>query len=74
MTARSTAEARRIEPTGITTFRQADIGEYLREVMGAGSATSDRIADGVLGGHAFHDLSRKQFLASKGVLGKSYGI
>ncbi|KAI9702511.1 MAG: ribosome biosynthesis protein nip7 [Candelina mexicana] len=31
VTARSTAEARRLEPTGITTFRQADIGEYLRE-------------------------------------------
>lgn len=33
VTARSTAEARRLEPTGITTFRQADIGEYLREVF-----------------------------------------
>lgn len=32
VTARSTAEGRRLEPTGITTFRQADIGEYLREV------------------------------------------
>ncbi|KAI9826379.1 MAG: ribosome biosynthesis protein nip7 [Thelocarpon impressellum] len=32
VTARSTAEARRLEPTGITTFRQADVGEYLREV------------------------------------------
>lgn len=32
VTARSTAEARRLDPTGITTFRQADIGEYLREV------------------------------------------
>ncbi|KAK5016188.1 60S ribosome subunit biogenesis protein NIP7 [Cryomyces antarcticus] len=31
VTARSTAEARRLEPTGIVTFRQADIGEYLRE-------------------------------------------
>ncbi|KAF2456291.1 60S ribosome subunit biogenesis protein NIP7 [Lineolata rhizophorae] len=31
VTARSTAEARRLEPTAITTFRQADIGEYLRE-------------------------------------------
>ncbi|MCJ1410699.1 ribosome biosynthesis protein nip7 [Ptychographa xylographoides] len=31
VTARSTAEARRLDPTGITTFRQADIGEYLRE-------------------------------------------
>lgn len=32
MTARSTAEARRLDPTGITVFRQADVGEYLREV------------------------------------------
>ncbi|KAI9691634.1 MAG: ribosome biosynthesis protein nip7 [Bathelium mastoideum] len=31
ITARSTAEARRLEPTGITVFRQADVGEYLRE-------------------------------------------
>ncbi|KAL1961173.1 hypothetical protein VTO42DRAFT_3118 [Malbranchea cinnamomea] len=31
VTARSTAEARRLDPTGIVTFRQADIGEYLRE-------------------------------------------
>ena len=31
VTARSTAEARRLEPTGITTYRQADVGEYLRE-------------------------------------------
>ncbi|MCJ1465629.1 ribosome biosynthesis protein nip7 [Pseudocyphellaria aurata] len=31
VTARSTAEARRLDPTGITTFRQADVGEYLRE-------------------------------------------
>lgn len=32
VTAKSTAEIRRLEPTGIATFRQADIGEYLREV------------------------------------------
>ncbi|KAK1082454.1 ribosome biosynthesis protein nip7 [Friedmanniomyces endolithicus] len=31
VTARSTAEARRLDPTGIVTFRQADVGEYLRE-------------------------------------------
>ncbi|KAI9706741.1 MAG: ribosome biosynthesis protein nip7 [Bogoriella megaspora] len=31
VTARSTAEARRLEPTGVTVFRQADVGEYLRE-------------------------------------------
>ena len=32
MTARSTAEARRLDPTGVTAFRQADVGEYLRDV------------------------------------------
>jgi hypothetical protein len=32
VTARSTAEVRRLDPTGITTFRQADVGEYLRDV------------------------------------------
>ncbi|EDN09388.1 60S ribosome subunit biogenesis protein Nip7 [Histoplasma capsulatum] len=31
VTARSTAEARRLDSTSIATFRQADIGEYLRE-------------------------------------------
>ncbi|GAB7354510.1 hypothetical protein MBLNU459_g4978t1 [Dothideomycetes sp. NU459] len=31
VTARSTVEARRLDPTGIVAFRQADIGEYLRE-------------------------------------------
>jgi 60S ribosome subunit biogenesis protein NIP7 len=32
VTARSTAEVRRLDPTAITVFRQADAGEYLREV------------------------------------------
>lgn len=31
VTARSTQEARRLDPTGITVFRQADCGEYLRD-------------------------------------------
>lgn len=31
VTARSTAEARKLDPTGIVAFRQADVGEYLRE-------------------------------------------
>lgn len=31
VTARSTAEARRLDPTGIVCFRQADNGEYLRD-------------------------------------------
>ena len=35
VTARSTTEAKRLEPTAIVTFRQADVGEYLREVRQA---------------------------------------
>lgn len=31
VTARSTQEARRLDPTGIVVFRQADCGEYLRD-------------------------------------------
>jgi 60S ribosome subunit biogenesis protein NIP7 len=31
ITARSVAEARRLEPTSVTVFRQADCGEYLRD-------------------------------------------
>ncbi|KAJ9155074.1 60S ribosome subunit biogenesis protein NIP7 [Pleurostoma richardsiae] len=31
VTARSTTEARRLDPTGIVCFRQADCGEYLRD-------------------------------------------
>ncbi|KXS99823.1 hypothetical protein AC578_8894 [Pseudocercospora eumusae] len=31
VTARSTAEARKLDPTGIVLFRQSDVGEYLRE-------------------------------------------
>jgi len=30
-TARSTNEARRLDPTGIVCFRQSDCGEYLRD-------------------------------------------
>ena len=31
VTARGTAEARKLDPTGIVCFRQADVGEYLRD-------------------------------------------
>ena len=31
VTARSTTETRRLEPTGIVAFHQADVGEYLRD-------------------------------------------
>lgn len=32
VSARSTQEAKKLDPTGIVLFRQADVGEYLREV------------------------------------------
>jgi hypothetical protein len=32
VTARSSAEAKKLDPTGIVVFRQGDVGEYLREV------------------------------------------
>jgi 60S ribosome subunit biogenesis protein NIP7 len=31
VTARSTAEAKKLGPTDIVVFRQGDVGEYLRE-------------------------------------------
>ena len=31
VTARSTIEAKKMDPTGIVVFRQGDVGEYLRE-------------------------------------------
>jgi len=31
VTSKSTAESRRLDPTGIVCFRQADVGEYLRD-------------------------------------------
>ena len=31
ITAKATAEARKLDPTGVVCFRQADVGEYLRE-------------------------------------------
>jgi len=31
VTARSSAEAKKLDPTGIVVFRQGDVGEYLRE-------------------------------------------
>lgn len=32
VTARSTAESRKLDPTAVVAFRQGDVGEYLREV------------------------------------------
>jgi hypothetical protein len=43
VTARSTAEARKMDPTGIVTFRQSDVGEYLREVCISNSAKMSRL-------------------------------
>ena len=31
VTSQATSAAKRLEPTGIAVFRQADVGEYLRE-------------------------------------------
>jgi hypothetical protein len=43
VTARSTAEAKKLEPTGIVVFRQADAGEYLREVRISRNPESKRL-------------------------------
>jgi 60S ribosome subunit biogenesis protein NIP7 len=32
VTAKSTAECRRLDPTAIVVYHQADVGEYLREI------------------------------------------
>ena len=58
MTAKSTAEVRRVEPTGIVCFRQADVGEYLREVKS--HQDWDEHVDlwltrRLIGGHSFHN-------------------
>ena len=53
--ARSTAEARRIEPTGIVCFRQADVGEYLREVSRQGKVQVESAADWPVGGYSFYN-------------------
>ena len=55
VTARSTAEARRLDPTGIVCFRQADVGEYLREVSPQGSLDLGSAADCSIGGYSFHN-------------------
>jgi 60S ribosome subunit biogenesis protein NIP7 len=46
VTARSTAEARKLDPTAVVAFRQGDVGEYLREVSTMLKAVSDRETDG----------------------------
>ena len=61
VTAKSTAEVRRVDPTGIVCFRQADVGEYLREVsLSIKAGMSDCVKFGAdwlveLGGHSFHN-------------------
>jgi hypothetical protein len=44
VTARSTAETRKLEPTGIVAFHQADVGEYLRDEVRALLCLSTREA------------------------------
>ena len=47
VTAKSTAEVRRVDPTGIVCFRQADVGEYLREVsLSIKAGMSERVKFG----------------------------
>ena len=58
VTARSIAEARRLEPTGIICFRQADIGEYLREVCFLNLDQLVSAADVFSGGYALHHLKK----------------
>ena len=55
VTARSTGEARRLEPTGIVCFRQADVGEYLREVSSQGEIRVEFAADWPIGGYSFYN-------------------
>lgn len=55
VTARSTAEVRRLEPTGIVCFRQADVGEYLREVSPQGEIRVESAADWSIGGYSFYN-------------------
>lgn len=57
VTARSTAEARRLEPTGIVCFRQADVGEYLREVSRQRKVGVDSAADWSTGGYSFYNVA-----------------
>ena len=70
VTARSTAEARRLDPTGITCFRQADIGEYLREVCFPNLNHLVSAANVCSGGYALHHLKEMMslFFSSVGVM------
>ena len=55
VTSRSTSEARKVEPTGIVCFRQADVGEYLREVCAVEEMSVEYTADRSIGGYSFHN-------------------
>ena len=57
VTAQGTAQARRIEPTGIVCFRQADVGEYLREVSRRGEIRVECVqrADWSIGGYSIYN-------------------
>jgi hypothetical protein len=46
-----------MDPTGIVTFRQGDIGEYLREVWVSISDEKCCYLHCVLGGHSFRYLA-----------------
>lgn len=64
VTARSTAESRKLEPTSIVAFRQGDVGEYLREVRHCFALLCiaffmhGGILTGFIGRYFVHDLMR----------------
>lgn len=75
VTARSTAETRRLEPTRITTFRQADVGEYLREVCQNPEIRTQHIPEPVLGGYSIHNYVRLVNAVSESSLyGNAYRV
>ena len=55
VSSRSVAEARRLDPTAIVCFRQADVGEYLREVRPKAEMRVGCSANWSIGGYSVHD-------------------
>lgn len=75
VTARSTAETRRLEPTRITAFRQADVGEYLREVCQNPEIRTQHIPEPVLGGYSIHNYVRLvNAVSESSVYGNAYRV
>lgn len=75
VTARSTAEVRKLDPTGIAVFRQADVGEYLREVSAALKPISFLwYADVELGRYFVHDLVYATGIFHAGIFRRSNNL